>query len=294
MIGTFTIARDGRVICRQENLITTQGKKVIQRYLAGQLNIMVASIAIGTGSTAALVSDQCLEFEFDRADIDLVAPDFVNGKLIFRSTFSQQSSGLIKEVGTFSIVDSSSPYSSKLLIVFDSVSESWTGGVFAVDGNRIGGDLYRLSPATGATATATLTDIGIDLSGYSNSDKISLAYYVTNAFTSSVKLRLKVDNSNYFEYVITSPSTGYKIANFYKNNFALVGNPTWDSITSVDVLVVSTGGGGAIVDFDGLRVDDSDLSNPDYALVSRAILGIPIQKVNTSPLEIEYSLDVSV
>ena len=294
MKGVYVFKQNSRVIGTTNNLITTEGKRIVQRYLAGQVKNIAEVIAIGVGSTPATISDTNLGFEFDRAGIDLISPDLVAGTLVFRATFSQLSSGLISEIGTYSLADSSSPYSSKLILKFDSSTEAWTGGAFALDNNRIGGDLYRLSPAVSATATATLANVGLDFTGYSNSDKISLAYFVTNAFTSSITLRLKVDSSNYFQYVINTPAAGYKINTFYKSDFSLVGIPTWGNILSVDVLATSTAGGAAIIDLDGFRVDDSDYSNPNYVLVSHSVLTSPIQKLNTAPLEIEYSLVVSV
>ena len=64
-------------------------------------------------------------------------------------------------------------------------------------------------------------------------------------------------------------------------------NPDWSNITAVHFLVESSAA-TATVYLDGLRIDDVDTVNPDFALVSRSVLASPITKSIGTELEVEY------
>jgi hypothetical protein len=72
------------------------------------------------------------------------------------------------------------------------------------------------------------------------------------------------------------------------------GSPTWDNITSVDLLVTAKAAGATNVDFDGLRIDTLGIINPDNVMISRTVLGTPVTKLGGMEMDVEYSLDVTI
>jgi hypothetical protein len=142
--------------------------------------------------------------------------------------------------------------------------------------------------------TSTKVGIALDLSGYSALDEFRLAYNVNSVFVATAKVILHTDDSNYFTYTITAPGAGYALTAFHKSDCTITGTPSWANITSVDVQVTSTSGGSGSIDFDGLRMEDKDLNSEQYVFVSRAVPATPIVKLAGSPLDFEYSLDVTL
>lgn len=294
--GTYRFIQDGKVIATQENLLTTKGVQQILRLMTSQVAKIGESISIGVGNTAANVADEALQFETARAKISISSPDFATKKLVFKATLPADFIGVIYEVGLWSLLNNaySGNYESRVLVSFDSATESWPISAEWITTNaRIGKDAIRISPATSATENLTLDGVYIDLLGYSNSDELKLAYWVSSAFCANVKIKLMSSPSDYYTYTITTPSSGYHIQTFDKGDFTTTGSPTWASIISVDVSATATAGGAVNVDFDGLRIEDTDSLNPDYFLVSRAVRPSPLIKDTFAPMDIEYTLDAS-
>jgi hypothetical protein len=67
---------------------------------------------------------------------------------------------------------------------------------------------------------------------------------------------------------------------------------SWDTIERIG-FDVTAGGTAGFVTLDGLRAEDTDTINNEYALISRAIPGSPIIKDDTSPMDIEYTLGIA-
>jgi hypothetical protein len=153
-------------------MLTIEGKTYIKRYLANQVGTIAESIAIGLGNTPENSLDDALNFEVDRVDIDLTTYDFTTDRLIFKAGLSEEYSGVIYEVGLWSLDTnfSAGEYQSRILLSFDSVSEDWslpTNAAWGTTAARLGADNLQHSPATSATVTSSLQDLYLDLSGYS-------------------------------------------------------------------------------------------------------------------------------
>lgn len=296
ILGTYKFYQDERLLGKCSNLLTTEGKKMILRYLSQQTRQVAQAIAVGTGTTAANIADDSLLFEFARANIDVVSPDFTNNKVIFKATLPIGIQGNINEVGLWSQSDNvfSGNYGSRLLLSFDADTEAWSTGIFTSDITRIGGDSLRISALTSATSTTALDGSAIDVLGFNPTDKLKLAYINNDSNCSSIELRFKTDGSNYFKYTITNPTSGYHVYTFSKSTAVLTGTPSWDSIANVEIVVIAKSSGATAVDFDGLRAEDTQSLNPDYVLVSHAILGSPLYKNPAKQMDIEYSWDVTL
>jgi hypothetical protein len=277
-------------------MLTTKGKQHIKRYLARQVGDIARSISVGAGSVSESTSHSALQFEWGRADIVLVSYDYVNDRVVFKTTLPTEMSGKIYEVAIWSQTQSTSAgeFTSKLLSSFDSAGEVWSGGSFQAANARLGVDALRLAPAASATVTSTLTDLFLDLSGNSGADTFTIAYYNSNANVANFKVRFRTDNSNYYTIQVTSPATGYQVATVAKSAATATGNPSWANITSIQMEAVATSGGSAAIDFDGLRIEDTDTIDPNYVMVARELLGAPVTKVAGRPMDIEFNLPVTL
>lgn len=292
MQGTYRFYQDGKLIAEQKNLITTEGKKAILRYLAGHSGAIARSLAVGTGQVAPTLTDIRLGFEAARANIQITSPDYVAQTLVFKTTLPQEAEFSIYEIGALNVSESDT--SGRLLLTFDSDTELWSAGTFQVDTSRIGADALRVNAAASATTTSTLSELFLDTSDYSDSDQFSLAFQPQDANLSALKIRFKTDAANYFEYALPTLTTGYKVLYWPKSAMTKTGTPTWDSITAIDLVVTAKSAGATNVDFDGLRIDHLLIPNDEYALVSRTVLSAPVVKDSLRQMDIEYALDVTV
>lgn len=293
--GIFNFIQDGEVISSHHNLLTTEGKKIILRYLAGQRRVIGDTLAVGIGTTAAAITDETLKFESERAKVDVISPDYADSKIIFKGTLPISMQGEIREVGLWSQADSetSGDFVSRLLLTFDDATEDWTGGTFTSDVTKIGGDALRIT-ATASSTSAAETGLTFDLSGYSDTELFKLSYYVNDSNVSSIVIRIKTDDSNYFSYTISTPTSGHKIFEFNKSTASATGTPDWSNINEIELRVTATGGGTTNVDFDALRVEDTDSLNPEYVLISRAVLGAALQKTANKQMDIEYTWEITI
>jgi len=294
MRGIYKFYQGGEQIGESENLITSDGKRLIMQYLAGYRGKIASHIGLGLSNTAANVADKELAFEWARSPIISTSPDYTNTLIIYKARFEAAVTGVIYEAGLWSPDDVVGDYGSRMLLDFDSATDTWSAGTFFSSTTRVGIDSLRLSPTASTTVTAQKTETALDLSGYSNSDQFKLAYNVGNAFTASVFVRFYVDASNYYTYTINTPSAGYKTQTFLKTDMVATGSPTFAGITFVGVSATATAGGTAVVDFDALRVDDKDTYTDTNILVSRSVPASPITMVPNLPMDIEYTLDVTL
>lgn len=291
MIGTYRFIQDGNVIAESSNLITTAGKKALLDYAARFTKQLVGSLVVGIGSTAAAVGDKRLAFEVSRASVQNNSVDYPNNAVVFKATIPQDLAVTIYEVGAHTLDGTQlEDFGSQLLLDFNSLYDSWSAGAYVSTNSRMGSALQMTSPVSSAT-TYTLGNLFLDLSGYSASDTFTLAYRANNAFVSSVSFRFVTSAGNYYATAISAPTSGtYTIASVLKSAFTSTGSPDWSNITQVDIVVTSTGGGIGSIDFDAVRVDDTDANREESVLFSRSVLGSPVVKTADLPLDIEYAV----
>lgn len=299
MRGIYRIYRGDELVHEGENLITTNGKVAIQRYLAGITGQFGRSFRLGIFNTAAATSDTALACEVFATPVYLVSPDYTNTLLVYKGRIDESVAMAIYEIGlSTTMPDVGAQAGSRILLNFESSTESWVGvpanQSWQTSGVRYGNDFLRAIALTSASITVTLSDLAMDLSAHSDADEIKLAYSVQNSFVQSVQLRLLTDASNYYTYTITTPTTGFKVQALNKSSFTATGTPNWANITSAAVIVTSTAGGNASVDFEVLRIDDKDTFTETDILVSRFVPASPITKVVGQPLDIEYTVDLTL
>lgn len=290
MTGKYRFIQDGKLIGEVENLLTTEGKFAILRYLAEQSQSIAGSIIAGVSTTAAAATDTLVGFEAERADIIVVSPDYVNQAIVYKAVFPTFERIDIREVGLWTAKDTAG--TNRTVLKFEQDLEAWTVGTWDTTTARLGDNGLSLVALANNTATSVLDNLSMDISTMNANDTFALAYNVGSAFTSAVKVRLMTDDTNYFEFNIATPTAGYKVTRFTKSQLTKTGTPT--TINKISVLNTATSGGTSTVIFDGLRTDSGDFSNPDALLLSHAVLGTPIVKPAGVPFEIEYVLDVTL
>lgn len=283
-------------------MITTEGSIYIKRYLAGFVPSIAESVAFGLGGVAESAGQTKLQFEVGRSDVLLTSYDFANNKLIFKAIVPEDFGGIVNEVALFSAAANAAAgeFGSKIITTFDSATEQWVDASTSADATfvatdvRIGADALRQAPAASGTKTDKLTDISMDLSGYSAADKFVLAFYAGNTNASSVRVRFLTDVNNYYEVNFGTPANGYNIVEIAKSAAVATGTPDWSSITEMRVTTNSSATGASQINFDGLRIEDADTINSDYVMVARELLPSSFTKQEGMSQEIEFALDVSV
>jgi hypothetical protein len=307
--GTYRIFQDGKLLGEGKNLITTSGKRLIASYVAGAAPSWAGAIAVGTTTTAATASDKHLGFEITRAEIKARSVNFGGGtagahRIILKGTLDAAVAGQINELGIYSQYNISNVgVTETVLIGAGDSGENWTyhnGTTFVATidtpnttDNKLGLDGITMT-STGVAKRYRLPNLQLDLSQYGNTDNFLFATKVISGTLTGMQVKFNTDDSNYYSYTFPTMSafatTSYAAVTFSKSLWTATGTPNWNNITSVEFIVTSTTSVNLMID--GIRVQDEDSVDPDYALVSHSILGSSITKSGGSPMEIEYYCDL--
>jgi hypothetical protein len=295
--GIYRFYQNGELIAEKPNLITTEGRRLILRYLAGQSPSLGAVIAAGVSETAATLDDFYLGFEVERIPVNLKSADYTNNLVIFKGTIDQSVVMNIYEMGLWSASENNlnTEFGSRLITTFDLELEEWSDVVADTTANRTSADSAKVSAAISSTTSPRL-DVDMDLSGYSVNDTFLLAFSKTNNNISTINLVFEdvlTGGSAELVKTVSSLPTGYNILAFRKGDFVISGTFNWDAITRMGFDVTAGGTAGFVI-LDGLRIEDTDTPNQDFILVSHAILGSPISKTDVAPMDVEYALEFDV
>lgn len=295
MRGVYRIYRDGELVAESENLITDEGRKIVLRYLAGNIGSYADVLAVGTQNVLPTSADKRLGFEFARTNVELRIPNFADNSVTFKGSLAAQDAGSVYEVGLFPLATGNNTNSaSRLITGFEPTTEPLSGGVTNTTNVRLGRESYSLNPAANGNATAVLSSLRTDFSGYGDDDSFSLAFFINDANTSSIRIRLLSDAGNYFEHSISGFGTNpiYLVREMRLGDFTVTGSPDWANITEAHFTVFA-GAAATSVQLDGFRVNDTDIY-PEYGLVSRTALASPVIKEPGQQLDIEYTLEFNI
>jgi hypothetical protein len=295
--GFYRFYQDGNLIAEHENLLTTEGKRLILRYLAGQSPSLGGAIGLGVSSVAATVNDVIMGFEIERIPVSLKNADYTNNVVLFKGTIEQDAAFSIYEAGLWSTASNllSGEFESKLLTTFDLELEAWTNVTADTTANRTSADAVKIDAASSSTTQARL-DVDMELSGYSANDTFYLAFSKPDNNITTIKLIFEdviSGGSLSLTKTVSALPTGYNILAFRKGDFTASGTISWDNITRMG-FDVTAGGTGSYVILDGLRIEDLDTANQDFVLVSHTVLSSPLVKTSTAPMDVEYALDFNV
>lgn len=281
-------------------MLTFEGKNHIKRYLAGYAPAIARSIAFGVGTKAENAGDIALSLETGKSPIVLTNYDFANNKLVYKASVPDDYVGKIYEIGVFSLETdpAAGEFASRLITTFDSTSEEWMTGAslaaFSTTNARVGEDALYHTPTANAATTSTLSNINLDLSGYSSADSFTFAFNVGSTNTASLMFRFFTDAGNYYTTTFGAQTGGYKVLEVAKGSFAVTGVPNWGNITQIQVTTTSSAAGASQIEFDAIRVEDKDAASLDYILVGRKVLATPMTKTAGMALDIEFTLDVTL
>jgi ribosomal protein S16 len=159
MNGKYRIYDNGELIAEIPNVITTDGKKIITRFLAKNNNAWAGAMCVGSGRTSPVVGDKTLNFEYARFPVYYSYGFFdTTYKIIFKAMMPENFAGAIEEIGMYSQMTNlnSTTYDSPFNL-FDNVNDWTATGVTVTE---------QPSIAT-ITSSATATRIKTGTAGYS-------------------------------------------------------------------------------------------------------------------------------
>jgi hypothetical protein len=300
MRGHYKIYLDGKLVSEQDNIITNFGKNLILKYLASNVSSYAGAVAVGVSPKNPSPSDYVLDYELFRIPIAYKTVNPANSSIIFKGTAGSKYIGKIYEIGLFPSLDNpaSGAFQTSTLFGFDS-DENWQNVVLRdITNARIGSSGIQMNALTNSNISVYNSLTAINLAGYSPTDVFKLAFvtfdtncsYVTVKFTNAAGAEI---TGNFIPAAHTAGAGNpqYQIVSLTKNTFSNQ-NADWSSIVSSTVTLYAGAGGASQVTIDGLKVVDADNLNPEYGLVSRALLGTPVVKTGVQTIDVEYSLEV--
>jgi hypothetical protein len=80
-------------------MITNDGKSVIKEFFGGQLKEIADQIVLGSGTTAASLTDTALATLISTLDVKSINADLANDRIVFRATIPAGVSLTINEIG---------------------------------------------------------------------------------------------------------------------------------------------------------------------------------------------------
>jgi hypothetical protein len=282
MKGKYLIYENDSLIGEFYNVLTTEGKSIIRNYLAGNVGTWAGSISIGAmNSSAPSINDTGLEFEITRVPVTLST---VRGSdIVLSADIGTEVSGRIFELGVYPTVTNSfsAGFDDRVISNF---SETWLDGSGSVlassnfDGTeespvaRIG---YR-NLILNNSGLSTSYSVGIDLSGYSDLDSISMLYKIASTgVNKTVRLtfyddQLPTAGTKYYDFILSGSNAGYKKETVELGYFTETGNFN-NNVSRIELFTAA--GSFATAHIDSIKLDDADETNPNFALISRALIG---------------------
>lgn len=301
MKGVFRLYQDGVLVAEKENVVTTAGKKLIQRYLAGQSASLGEAIALGvSGSPSAAVGDVRLNFEIARVPVALKNADFSGGVIVFKGTLPQEDVYTVYEMGLWSQYSDAlaAGFASSVLTKFNTAVEAWSNVTADTTNTRASGQAAKVTVGSGATVSVRNSDVSLDLSGYSGNDLFSVAFYKPDNNIASVTFVFEDQttggNFKSAAQTISGLPVGYNVVQVAKSTMVQTGTISWASINKFGMDVTATAT-GSFISLDSIRVEDTDTINQDYALVSHTTNATALAtKTSVAPMDVEYAVNVTV
>lgn len=276
-------------------MITNVGKRHMLNYFANKLPDRNRYIGIGIGSTGVSASDTKLEFEINKYKVYTSYIDYSTNTIIMKAELPVQLSATITEIGLFPGSSAMNAYDSKFITFFNN-DVVWSNGSYIDDStvSKINKTSFKITANSGAAVLAKSSNLSADMTGYSEDDSMSIAFYENDTNLDYIELVLYSSNNDYYTYRIEGANTvGHRVVQIPFSSIILqantTGSPTLD-IESFGLRVKANSSTNTSVDFDGIRVNDNDTFVEEHGIISRAVLSTPIQKEFGSLLDIEYRL----
>jgi len=296
-------------------LITKFGKRFLTSYLAGMVNSPAKDLSFGIDSTAVQANgnDTRLGFEFYRVPVSFGSIDIQTDEsgnstysVVYQATIPQDVSGIIKEIGLYpGLKSSSNNYDSKFIADFennlmwfksDSSNPELVSTTTSSIKPRVGSYFSKISLSASQSVEFTCAYSGLDLSGYTASDSLSLAYNQENTNLDSITFKFYSSDSSYYSATFAGAASVTEPNKIAKVLFStLAANNIYadlSSIIKIGVVVTAKSSGQAVVYLDALRIDDEDTFNANFGLISRSVLSSPLEKIAGKPVDVEYRINL--
>lgn len=296
-------------------MITKFGKRFISSSLAGMPATQTKDLAFGIDSTAVQANgnDTRLGFEFYRVpvsfgSIDIQTDEFGDStySVVYQATIPQDVSGIIKEIGLYPGVKSSANnYDSKFIADFENnlmwfKSDDSNPELVALTTSsikpRVGTYFSKVGVSASQSVEFTCSYSGLDLSGYTASDSLSLAYNQEDTNLESIVFKFYSSDSSYYSATFTGAASVTEPNKIAKVLFSTLtannGFADLSSIIKIGVTITAKSSGQAVVYLDALRIDDEDTFNANFGLISRSVLSSPIEKISGKPVDVEYRINL--
>jgi hypothetical protein len=294
------------LIAEIPNVITTDGKKIITRFLAKNNNAWAGAMCVGSGRTSPVVGDKTLNFEYARFPVYYSYGFFdTTYKIIFKAMMPENFAGAIEEIGMYSQMTNlnSTTYDSPFNL-FDNVNDWTATGVTVTEQPSIATITSSATATRIKTGTAGYSVAGtgnlyrdfshVNFSEYALTDSFALGYGL-NGSAATTAIRFEKDASNYYAATAVTGGTlnENNITTFTKSSMTPTGSLSWSDVVGIRIVITSNAGG---VYLDGLRPVVINHYNEDYALVSRAISGSEDSLIKRagSRLDLEYEVTVNL
>lgn len=283
--------------------------------MAGMINSSSKDLAFGIDSTAVQSNgnDTRLGFEFYRIPVSFGSIDIQTDSLgnstyaiVYQATIPQDVAGIIKEIGLYPGTKSSvNNYDSKFIADFENnlmwfksdgsnpdLVESTTSNIKP----RVGAYFSKVSVNPSQSKEFVCSFSGLDFSGYTASDSISLAYNQEDTNLESIVFKFYSSDSSYYSATFSGASSVTESNKITKVLFStLTPNNAFadlSSIVKIGVTITSKSSGTAVVYLDALRIDDEDTFDANFGLISRSVLSSPVEKIAGKPVDVEYRINL--
>lgn len=308
--GTYVISSNGEKILEVDNMITANGLLAINRYLSGQAKYWAESIAVGALSSSATASTtQSLQYEIFRYPVTLksyVSLSTSTNQQILKATIDPLAEFQAYELGVFPArIDTNTFYDHHQITDFSetaSGNSAWrvngSAASMVSTNSRVGASNIALGLSTTASvSTASITNLLVPSSFYSEKDYLGLLYYVSSSISAASVTVTFGDNSTPQLYwsgssiLSATPSGG-----FYETDIDMGVKPDafLDPITTASINF--NGSSGSVV-LDHMKFYLGDALTTDLQLISRttsSASNTPLfTKYSTQPMDIEYYIQVT-
>lgn len=308
MYGLYKFYRGNELIYEQKNSLTTVGRSLILKSVMGLVPSIGGVIITGTGTTTdtpnsdGLITRTSLEFPVAQAPVTLSSLNATGATdaLVFSATINDINKLSISEVGLYPLSPNdveSGPDS--ILLYSGSAADGWKD----LSGNDVTTDstdskiITSGSFKVGSEALSVKAGnyevysniINKDFSQYGTEDIFKVAVVsagTTGTITLTLTFTTNDEGTAYYEKVFTLANSGqYQVLSCKKSDFTANGNADWTTVSKTTLAAATSN-----IVVDGIRIEPASNIDPNYGLISRAVLPSALIKNADEPITIEYYL----
>jgi hypothetical protein len=298
MKGHYVITSNNNFVASYQNVITSNGYLMINKYLANSAQDWAGGLAIGILSrNTASASDTVLEYEIDRYPISLRSYRTIGGsnQLLVKATVDSLITASITEIGIFPALDANKDN----FIISDFSESSASVNLWTASGsssslkftNKSRYGLYN-SFIYSASTFINNNNLSFDMSKYTATDFADLLIYTPA--TSSGTFQISFGDTYGNVWSSGSGTASISGAGYYSVKIPLTSsyNSAFNYlINSMSINFVMTN--TSSVHFDTLRLISGDVKTETLKLTSRSLFNPAVAKIANQPMQIEYYVQVT-